>query len=71
MKVFWFFFSKKNRFRAGLVGRPRAEERKRFFLKKEAKTSGRFQAKAVSHRRNRARRVPDRMRYAPQGEIGA
>jgi hypothetical protein len=25
--------------RAGLAGRPRAKERKRFFLKKEAKTS--------------------------------
>jgi hypothetical protein len=30
-KVFWFFFSKKNRLLA--------RERKRFFLKKEAKTS--------------------------------
>jgi hypothetical protein len=28
MKVFWFFFSKKNRLRAGLAGRPRAKERK-------------------------------------------
>jgi hypothetical protein len=39
MKVFWFFFSKKNSLRAGLAGRPRAKERQRFFLKKEAKTS--------------------------------
>jgi hypothetical protein len=38
MKVFWFFFSKKNLLRAGLVGRPRATKGKRFFLKKEAKT---------------------------------
>jgi hypothetical protein len=38
MKVFWFFFSKKNRLQE-VEGRPRAEkERKRFFLKKEAKT---------------------------------
>jgi len=31
MEVFWFFFSKKNRFSA-------AKASKRFFLKKEAKT---------------------------------
>jgi hypothetical protein len=35
MKVFWFFFTKKNRLRAG---RPCGKESKRFFLQKEAKT---------------------------------
>jgi hypothetical protein len=39
MGAFWVFFAKKNRLRAGLAGRPRAKTRKRFFLKKEAKTS--------------------------------
>jgi len=33
---FWFFFAKKNS--AGRGGRSRANEIKRFFLKKEAKT---------------------------------
>jgi hypothetical protein len=37
-KVFWFFFSKKNRLRAGLAGRPRAKEKiSGSFLKKRTK----------------------------------
>jgi hypothetical protein len=48
VKVFWFFFSKKNRLRAGLVEWAHKRERKRFFLKKEAKTSIRL----GSERRN-------------------
>jgi hypothetical protein len=38
MKIFWFFFSKKNRLRAGLAGGRAHKKDKRFFLKKEAKT---------------------------------
>jgi hypothetical protein len=45
MKVFWFFFPKKN----ALVlarGRPASPARQRFFLKKEAKTFFRFRGLA-------------------------
>jgi hypothetical protein len=37
MKVFWFFFSKKNPLFLAR-GRPATPARQRFFLKKEAKT---------------------------------
>jgi hypothetical protein len=37
MRVFWFFFTKKNRLRAGLVGRPRAKEKKALLFEKRSK----------------------------------
>jgi hypothetical protein len=37
MKVFWFFFTKKNRLRAGMAGRPRAKERQALLFEKRSK----------------------------------
>jgi hypothetical protein len=69
MNVFWFFFTKKDRLLVCVAAASQQDSAS--FCKMKQKLFGRNRAKTASHRRNRLCRVPDRMRYAPQGEIGA
>jgi hypothetical protein len=45
VKVFWFFFSKKNILRAGMAGRPREKERQALLFEKRSKNFRPFWAK--------------------------
>jgi hypothetical protein len=42
MKVFWFFFSKKNCLRARLAGRPREKEKQALLFEKRSKNFCQF-----------------------------